>query len=120
MSQSTDPPDEQRIAQLLPFLREFEAFTGIIQDEINSSLLERPGVKEDLKIQACKPGAQVMERLNTAILGFIGAMPLAHVNDINLVMNMLKMHGNLTGDPIIEQLLIRLKEEREGPQPELE
>lgn len=116
----TPPFDEERIAQLLPFFRELSTFHGIIQSELVEELLNRSGVKEDLAIQSRKPGAQTMESLNTAILGFIGAMPLAQINGINLPMNMLKMHSSLTDDPIIEEIMRRLKVEREGESPTLE
>lgn len=111
--------DEERIAKLTPFFRDLTAFSGLLQDEIVEALLDRPGVKEDLRVQSKKPGAQTMERLNAAIFGLIGAMPLAHINDINLVMNAFKMHSTLTDDPIIEEIMRRLKIEREGEPPTL-
>lgn len=116
----SQPPDEERVERLMPFMREMESFTGIIQDEIVNELLKRPGAIEDLKKQLNKPEEEIMKRLNAAILGFVGAMIIAHFNDVNLTMNMLKMHSTITDDAIIEHIMKILKEEREGPQPSTE
>ena len=51
----------------------------------------------------------MMDKMNRATLGFISQMPLATLNSVNLFMNLIAHHSEITGDKTLVNILRKIQ-----------
>tara|TARA_R110002074_G_scaffold24141_3_gene72206 strand:+ start:599 stop:937 length:339 start_codon:yes stop_codon:yes gene_type:complete len=85
-----------------------------IQSEINIHLLKDDKMKAKIDERSKEDENKIMKRMNSAIYGFIAAMPLASANYTNLFMQVIAHHSKITGDPTLKNALIRISEKRQN------
>jgi len=82
--------------------------TSHFQLEMSEALLENPANKKDLEKYAKTSEEVMQQRIDRAVYAFVGAMPLACINGINLFMEALALHSNLTGNTTMHDVIDRL------------
>lgn len=92
----------------------YNNLTGDIQMDMVKALLENPNIKEDFDNQKMKSEEEMQHRINKAVFAFVGAMPLASINGINLFMEAIALHSNLTGNPLMHKIIKRINEINEN------
>lgn len=102
------------------FVEEMVEVTSQLQAEISVSLLAHKGTRDCFNRNSVKPGNQVLEIINKAVHAFVGVMPLASANNINIFVQAMRFHSILTGDPTIIEIVKKISEKHNGPMPTLE
>ncbi len=83
-------------------------FTGLIQIKMSKEILTNEASKRDLDEQLSKSENEMQHRINKAVYAFVGAMPLATENNINLFFEVLSLYSNITGDSTMHEMIQKL------------
>jgi wyosine [tRNA(Phe)-imidazoG37] synthetase (radical SAM superfamily) len=94
--------------KLVLMFDKFNHLTSHFQIEMADALLENPPNKKDLEKYAKASEEVMQQRIDKAVYAFVGAMPLASINGINLFMNALALHSNLTGNTTMHDVIEKL------------
>jgi hypothetical protein len=95
---------------LVSLFQQFNDVTGKLQVEMSAALVANEANRIDLCQWLKKPEEAMQHQLNKAVFAFVGAMPLASMNGVNLFMEAMLLHVQLTGDPMIEQVVTKINE----------
>ena len=104
--------NEESLTALLEAMSEL---TSDIQGDISYHLIKHKQVFDQVDKDNNGPENIMMEKMNRATLGFVSQMPLATLNSVNLFMNLLAYHSEITGDQTLVNILrkIRLNNSKE-------
>jgi len=94
--------------KLVLMFDKFNHLTSHFQIEMADALLENAPNKKDLEKYAKASEEVMQQRIDKAVYAFVGAMPLASINGINLFMNALALHSNLTGNTTMHDVIEKL------------
>lgn len=83
---------------LVKLFYDFNKVRGNIQHDISRVLLTDKSNQAELSKQLNGSENDMEVRMNKAVHAFLGAMPLAQMNRVNLFGKALALHSNLTGD----------------------
>jgi hypothetical protein len=99
------PLQTESFEKLTGLFKQLAEITSELQLEISRALVENPVHKADLLKQMKTSENDMQLRVDRAVHGFVRTMPLASMNRQNLFMEALALHSNLTGNPLVHELL---------------
>jgi hypothetical protein len=94
--------------KLVLMFDKFNHLTSHFQIEMADALLENSPNKKDFEKYANASEEVMQQRIDRAVYAFVGVMPLASINGINLFMNALALHSNLTGNTVMHDVIEEL------------
>lgn len=101
---------KKHIEELTELFVEFNRVTSVIQLQISAELLKHEISRKEFDEISKKSEEVMQEKMNKAVFAFIAAMPLATHNGINLVMEALSLHANITKNPMMHQIIEKLNQ----------
>lgn len=103
--------DPEQFAEALATFRDMLDLLSSMQTEMALAITQHPGSREhNLKWQKASE-QRMMDFLDGAVKNFVGALPVATANGVNLFASVMSCHSALTGDPLVRKLIERLNEE---------
>lgn len=100
-----DHHQDPRFHHLVRLFTEFSEVSGQLQLDMSTALMSSEANKNTLRKQL-KGSEESMQRiLDKSVRGFVGAMPLASMNQVNLFIMALGLHTNLTGNSLIHDII---------------
>ena len=90
-------------------LEEMSELTSDIKGDISYHLIKHKQVFDQLEKDNNGTENIMMEKMNKATLGFVSQMPLATLNSVNLFMNLLAYHSEITGDQTLVNILRKIQ-----------
>lgn len=102
------PKNEEHLTLLLEGMC---VLTCQLQEEMSHQLIQNDAVREQVKKDNDGSENIAIEKMNRAMLGVISQMPLASLNSVNLIMNIIAHHSKITGDPTMSRILKKIGSE---------
>ena len=103
--------DPENFAEALATLRNVLNLLASMQTEMAMAITQDPRSKEtNLKWENASE-QRMMDFLDSAVKNFVGALPIATANGVNLFASVIGCHSPLTGDPLVHRIIEKLNEE---------
>ena len=103
--------DPEQFAESLRVIRDTVSLLGAMQNEMALAITQDPRSKELNQKWQNASEQRMMDFLDAAVKNFVGALPVATANGVNLFASVMSCHSALTGDPLVRKLIERLNEE---------
>ena len=103
--------DPEQFAESLRIVRDTLSLLGAMQNEMALAITQDPRSKDLNEKWRNASEQRMMDFLDTTVKNFVGALPVATVNRVNLFASVMSCHTSLTGDPLVRKLIERLNEE---------
>lgn len=103
--------DPEQFAESLRIVRDTLSLLGAMQNEMALAITQDPRSKDLNERWKNASEQRMMDFLDTAVKNFVGALPVATANGVNLFASVMSCHTPLTGDPLVRKLIERLNEE---------
>ena len=95
-------------SELIEHFTQHNAITGKLQHEMSKVILEKPEYAEQFKKQSKMSEEQAFQVLLNAMRQVLKVLPLAQANRVNLFCWLAKMHSDLTGNPLMQEVIIEV------------
>ncbi len=105
-----EDPDDPKGDHFENMMFQLTVFLGAIQEEISKSLILNDKIKKDTEAITNKPDHEIARYLDNVAANVVLAFPVAAKYGVNLPINIIEHHSSITGNPVITQVLERIRE----------
>lgn len=103
--------DPEQFADSLKMLRNVLNLLGALQSEMSLAITQDPRSKELNQKWQQASEQKMMDLLDSSVKHFVGALPIATANGVNLFASVISCHSALTGDPLVRKIIEKINEE---------
>ena len=79
--------------------------------EMSLAIIQDPRSKELNQKWQKASEQKMMDLMDNAVKHFVGALPVATANGVNLFASVISCHSSLTGDPLVRKIIEKINEE---------
>lgn len=105
-----DAPQTNEKEVFLDMMVELTFFLASLQEEISVVLAQNEKVRRETEALIKRPDHEIVAALDNAVNRFLLAMPLASLYGVNLIMNVIEHHSNITGNRTITEVCNKVRE----------
>jgi len=101
----------EQFADSVKEIRNILNLLGSLQMEMSLAIIQDPRSKELNQKWQKASEQKMMDLMDNAVKHFVGALPVATANGVNLFASVISCHSSLTGDPLVRKIIEKINEE---------